>query len=84
MKTKTDVTNNGASAETKRSVSKVISDWLGRTELMLITMRRYEALGRLAYYEPTVVFFFFCEPLEWRRDWYRRQGTLQREQVNVE
>ena len=77
------MTNNGAITETKRSVAKVIGDWLGRTELMFITMRRHEALGRLVYYEPTVV-FFFCEPLEWRRDWYRRQGTLQREQVNVE
>ena len=55
MKTKTDVTNKGAIAETKRSVAKVISDWLGRTELMFITMRRHEALGRLAY-EPTNFF----------------------------
>ena len=31
-----------------------------------------------------VLFFSFCEPLEWRRDWYRRQGALQREQVNDE
>ena len=76
MKTKTDVTNNGAITETKRSAAKVIGDWLGRTELMLITMRRHEAMGRLAY-EPTV---FFLRAVRV----YQRQGTLQREQVNLE
>ena len=48
METETYVVNNSASTETKRSVAKVVDDWLGRTELMIIKMQLHEAPGRLA------------------------------------
>ena len=48
METEACVVKNSASTEKKRSVAKVTSDWLGRTELMIFKMQLHEAPGRLA------------------------------------
>ena len=48
METEAYVASNSASTETKRTVAKVVDDWLGRTELIIIKVQLHQAPGRLA------------------------------------